>query len=152
MRIRRFNKNDASAQLKEANREAKKAAKKLKNEQKQKEINEKVKKVDQKAQKQKSKIRRYFEFTYHQLMSPLKKSFWLLLTIVATYVPVYFAQLYESEIYSMHVKMDKFELAHYTNMIEFGYRTASIATVIIGYLMLKKFIEMCKKNKNGEDK
>ena len=46
--------------------------------------------------------------------------------------------------------MSKIEAAHFTNMITFGYNTASIATVLIAYLMLKKLFEIIKKTKHIE--
>ncbi len=66
--------------------------------------------------------------------------------LLSIYAPVYFAQLYESSIYSTNLAgMTKVEAAHYAQMISFGYQVAAISTVLIGYLMIKVIIKTIKK-------
>ena len=70
------------------------------------------------------------------LIKPLKIIGWSFLTIICIYLPVYFAQIYESSIYSLG-QMSSIEASHYTQMITFGYNVASITTVLLGYFLIK---------------
>lgn len=74
---------------------------------------------------------------------------WTFLTILGVYLPVYMAQYYENGIYLMG-QMNRIMASHYTQMITFAYNTASLATVLIGYLMIKKLWQIVNE-KSGID-
>lgn len=80
------------------------------------------------------------------IKKPLTLVFLFFAFLLSIYAPVYFAQLYESSIYSTNLAgMTKIEAAHYAQMISFGYQVAAISTVLIGYLMIKVIIKAIKK-------
>lgn len=77
------------------------------------------------------------------VIRPAKILSWGVLTLLCVMLPNYFAQVYESSIYSMGT-MEKTQAAHYANMIQFGYSVASLATVLIAYLMIKRLWKLVK--------
>lgn len=79
------------------------------------------------------------------LVKPLKVTGWFLLTMIGLYTPCYLAQLYESNIYlDSNGHLTKFQAAHYSNMISFGYQVAAFATVVLGYCLIKKVYDALK--------
>lgn len=82
---------------------------------------------------------------YLSLSKPLHILGWTLFTIIAIYVPVYFAQTYEQWVYSLPTaSLSKYEISHYSQMISFAYQVAALATVLIGYLCIKKLHKVIK--------
>lgn len=79
------------------------------------------------------------------IKKPAKFVGYAFLTLIGVYAPVYLAQVYEQNVYDVHrAGMTNAMAAHYTNMISFAYQVAALATVVIGYLMLKKLWQIFK--------
>lgn len=103
-------------------------------------------------QEKKQKIKkRYNKMTSH-IFDWMKMISWLIFTLIASYVPVYVAQVYENSVYASmggH-KLSSALASHYTQMITFAYNTASLFTVLIAYLMLKHLISLYKRMRSNE--
>lgn len=128
----------------------KKKIKDMKNDLKQKE-SEKLAQRQEQSEKNIKQIHKKATSLKDSIIRLLKIFGWMFLTLIGVYAPCYLAQLYENSIYSIGANsMNKVEAAHFTNMITFGYNTASIATVLIAYLMLKKLFEIIKTTKHNK--
>ena len=79
------------------------------------------------------------------LITPLKILGSFFAMIIGVTIPVYVAQIYESNIYiSGAGHLTKVQASHYSNMISFAYQLAAIVTAIFGYYLVHKFWKVLK--------
>lgn len=74
--------------------------------------------------------------TLLEIAKPAKFILWIFIAILGIALPVYCAQIYENYVYSLG-QLSNIMASHYTQMISFYYNTASLATVVLGYVLLK---------------
>lgn len=79
------------------------------------------------------------------LIKPLKVLGSFFVMMIGVTIPVYVAQIYESNIYiSGAGHLTKVQASHYSNMISFAYQLAAIVTAIFGYYLVRKFWKILK--------
>lgn len=103
-------------------------------------------------QEKKRKIKKRYNKMTARIFDWMKMISWLIFTLIASYTPVYVAQVYENSVYALmggH-KLSSVIASHYSQMITFAYNTASLFTVLIVYLMIKHLVSMYKKMRNNE--